>query len=139
MGFQPEYSAQQKSTTRPRPGASIMRVPLRTPTLTYFMRRVPLSVGRAEDARAASTRLLTLNLYNSVHKPSLLRLCTADLHESTCSSCSIPHRRTLVDTASARCSRRHEPILYIEWRELWRVVLSDLECRPFGGIGLRVD
>lgn len=141
------YAAEKYDMPGP---ASIMRALLRAPTFTDAPLRLYASAchfGWAEDARAASTRSLTLNLYDSVHKPSLLRLRTADLYALF----ALHHERRvqfrariadspfltdaqLVDTASARCSRANcrDSISYVEWRELRHVMLAELERRPSG-------
>lgn len=141
------YAAEKYDMPGP---ASIMRALLRSPSFTDTPLRLYAAAchfGWAEDARAASTRSLTLNLYDPVHKPSLLHLRTADLYALF----ALHHERRaqfrariadapfltdaqLVDTASARCSRSNcrEPISYVEWRELRHVMLAELERRPSG-------
>jgi hypothetical protein len=139
------YAAEKYDMPGP---ASIMRALLRAPTFTDAPLRLYAAAchfGWAEDARTASTRSLTLNLYDSVHKSSLLRLRTADLYALF----ALHHERRvqfsariadapfltdaqLVDTASARCSRCREPLSYVEWRELRHVMLAELERRPSG-------
>ena len=138
------YAAEKYDMPGP---ASIMRALLRAPTFTDAPIRLYAAAchfGWAEDARAASTRSLTLNLFDSVHKPSLLRLRTADLYALF----ALHHERRLqfrariadapfltdaqlVDT-SARCSRCREPLSYAEWRELRHVMLAELERCPSG-------
>ncbi|KAN0106984.1 hypothetical protein V8E52_010586 [Russula decolorans] len=139
------YAAEKYDMPGP---ASIMRALLRAPTFTDAPLRLYAAAchfGWAEDARAASTRSLRLNLYDSVHKPSLHRLRTADLYALF----ALHHERRvqfrariaegpfltdaqLVDTASARCPRCREPLSYVEWRELRHVMLAELERCPSG-------
>jgi hypothetical protein len=141
------YAAEKYDMPGP---ASIMRALLRSPSFTDSPLRLYAAAchfGWAEDARSASTRSLTLNLYDSVHKPSLLHLRTADLYALF----ALHHERRvqfrariadapfltdaqLVDSTSARCSRSgcREPISYVEWCELRHVMLNELERRPSG-------
>ncbi len=140
------YAAEKYDMPGP---ASIVRALLRTPTFADAPLRLYAAAchfGWVEDARAASTRSLTLNLYDPVHKPSLTRLRTADLYMLF----ALHHERRmqfrvriaespfltdaqLVDTASARCPRCRDPISsYVEWRELRHVMLAELERRPAG-------
>ncbi len=139
------YAAEKYDMPGP---ASIMRALLRAPTFTDAPLRLYAAAchfGWAEDARTASTRSLTLNLYDSAHKPSLLHLRTADLYALF----ALHHERRvqfgariadapfltdaqLLDTASARCSRCRESLSYVEWRELRHVMLTELERRPSG-------
>jgi hypothetical protein len=139
------YAAEKYDMPGP---ASIMRALLRAPTFTDAPLRLYAAAchfGWAEDARTASTRTLTLNLYDSVHKPSLLRLRTADLYalfalhnerrvqfRARIADAPFLTDAQLVDTASARCSRCRETISYVEWRELRHVMLAELERRPSG-------
>jgi len=141
------YAAEKYDMPGP---ASIMRALLRAPTFTDAPLRLYAAAchfGWAEDARTASTRSLTLNLYDSVHKPSLLRLRTADLyalfalhHErreqfrARISDAPFLTDAQLLDTASARCPGQHcrEPLSYVDWRELRYVILAELEHRPSG-------
>jgi BTB/POZ domain len=139
------YAAEKYEMPGP---ASIMRALLRAPTFTDAPLRLYAAAchfGWAEDARAASTRSLTLNLYDSVHKPPLLRLRTADLYalfalhnerrvqfRARIADAPFLTDAQLVDTASARCSRCRETISYVEWRELRHVMLAELERRPSG-------
>ena len=138
------YAAEKYDMPGP---ASIMRALLRAPTFTDAPLRLYAAAchfGWAEDARAASTRSLTLNLYDPVHKPSLLRLRTADLYalfalhnerrtqfRARIADAPFLTDAQLVDTA-ARCSRCREPLSYVEWRELRHVMLAELERRPSG-------
>jgi hypothetical protein len=138
------YAAEKYDMLGP---ASIMRALLRTPTFTDAPLRLYAAAchfGWAEDARAASTRSLTLNLYDSVHKPSLLRLRTADLYalfalhrerreqfRARIADAPFLTDAQLVDT-STRCSRCRDPLSYTEWRELRHVMLAELERRPSG-------
>ncbi|KAF8482474.1 hypothetical protein DFH94DRAFT_727332 [Russula ochroleuca] len=128
--------------------ASIVRALLRTPTFVDAPLRLYASAchfGWGEEARAASTRSLTLNLFDPVYRPLLLRLRTADL----LALFALHHERRmqfrarivespfltdaqLVDTAAARCSRCREAISYFEWRELRHSMLAELERRPAG-------
>ena len=139
------YAAEKYDMPGP---ASIVRALLRTPTFTNEPLRLYAAAshfGWAEDARAASTRSLSLNLYDSAHKPSLLRLRTADLYALV----ALHHERRvqfrariadapfltdaqLLDATSARCARCHDAISYAEWRELRHVMLAELERRPSG-------
>ena len=139
------YAAEKYDMPGP---ASILRALLRAPTFTDAPLRLYAAAchfGWAEDARAASTRSLTLNLYDSAHKPSLLRLRSADLYALF----ALHHKRRaqfrsriadspfltdaqLLNTASARCSSCRDPISYLEWRELRHVMLAELERRPSG-------
>ncbi len=139
------YAAEKYDMPGP---ASIVRALLRTPTFVDAPLRLYAAAchfGWAEDVRAASTRSLTLNLFDSVHKPSLIRLRTADLYALF----ALHHERRvqfrariaeppfvtdaqLVDAASARCSICRESISYMEWRELRLVMLAELERRPAG-------
>lgn len=139
------YAAEKYDMPGP---ASIVRALLRTPTFVDAPLRLYAAAchfGWAEDARAASTRSLTLNLYDPVHRPSLLRLRTADL----LALYSLHHERRmkfrariveapfltdsqLSDTTSSRCSRCRDPISYFEWRELRHMMLAELELRPAG-------
>jgi hypothetical protein len=128
--------------------ASIVRALLRTHTFADAPLRLYAAAchfGWAEDMRAASTRSLTLNLFDPVHRPSLLRLRTTDLlalftlhHErrmqfrTRIAESPFLTDAQLTDTASARCSRCREPISYVEWRELRQMMLAELERRPAG-------
>lgn len=128
--------------------ASIMRALLRTPTFVDAPLRLYASAchfGWGEDARAASTRSLTLNLNDPVHRPSLLRLRTPDLlalfalhykrrmqFRARIAEAPFLTDAQLSDTAAARCSRCREAISYFEWRELRHSMLSELERRPAG-------
>jgi hypothetical protein len=139
------YAAEKYDMPGP---ASIMRALLRAPTFTDAPIRLYAAAchfGWAEDARTASTRSLTLNLYDSVHKPSLLRLRTADLYalfalhnerrvqfRARIADTPFLTDAQLLDTASARCPRCREPLSYVEWRELRHVMLAELERRPSG-------
>ena len=139
------YAAEKYDMPGP---ASIMRALLRAPTFTDAPLRLYAAAchfGWAEDARTASTRSLTLNLYDAVHKPSLLRLRTADLYalftlhnerrvqfRARIADAPFLTDAQLVDTASARCPRCREPLSYVEWRELRHVMLAELERRPAG-------
>ena len=60
---------------------------------------------------------LTLNIYGSVHKPSLL---SPSEH-----SRPLFTDAQLVDTASARCSHCREPLSYVELREFRHVMLAE--------------
>jgi len=83
------YAAEKYDMPGP---ASIVRALLRTPTFVDAPLRLYAAAchfGWAEDVRAASTRSLTLNLFDSVHKPSLIRLRTADL----CALFALHHER----------------------------------------------
>jgi len=138
------YAAEKYDMPGP---ASIMRALMRTPTFTDAPIRLYAAAchfGWAEDARTASTRSLTLNLYDSVHKPSLLRLRTADLYalfalhndrrvqfRTRIADAPFLTDAQLIDT-SARCSRCREPLSYLEWRELRHMMLAELERRPSG-------
>lgn len=139
------YAAEKYDMPGP---ASILRALLRTPTFVDAPLRLYAAAchfGWGEDARAASTRSLTLNLFDPVHRPSLLRLRTADLyalftlHHERC----MQFRARIVeapfltdailrDPTAARCSRCRDPISYFEWRELRSAMLAELERRPAG-------
>ena len=139
------YAAEKYDMPGP---ASIVRALLRTPTFTDAPLRLYASAchfGWAEDARAASTRSLTLNLYDSAHKQSLLRLRTTDLYalfalhnerrvqfRARIADAPFLTDAQLLDTTAARCSRCRDPISYVEWRELRHVMLAELERRPSG-------
>jgi hypothetical protein len=128
--------------------ASIVRALLRTTTFAAAPLRLYAAAchfGWAEDMRAASTRSLTLNLFDPAHRSSLLRLRTADLlalfalhHErrlqfrTRIAESPFLTDAQLTDTAAARCSRCREPISYAEWRELRHMMLAELERRPAG-------
>ena len=74
------YTAEKYDMPGP---ASIVRTPAHADVcrhaLVALLYAAACHFGWAEDARAASTRSLTLNLYDPVHRPSLLRLHTAEL------------------------------------------------------------
>jgi len=137
------YAAEKYDMPGP---ASIVRALLRTPAFADEPLRLYAAAchfGWAEDARGASTRTLSVNLYESKFRPALLRLRTADL----LALFELHHERRkqfrqriaeppfLTDAQlgdAARCSRCHDPISYVEWRELRNVMLAELETCPAG-------
>jgi len=137
------YAAEKYEMPGP---ASIVRALLRTPAFADEPLRLYAAAchfGWAEDARTASTRSLSVNLYESKNRPALLRLRTADL----LALFELHHERRkqfrqriaeppfLTDTQlgdASRCSRCREPISYVEWRELRNVMLAELETCPAG-------
>ena len=137
------YAAEKYDMPGP---ASIIRALLRTPTFADEPLRLYAAAchfGWAEDARTASTRSLTVNLYDPKNRPALLRLRTADL----LALFELHHERRkqfrqriaeppfLTDAQlvePARCSRCRESISYVEWRELRNVMFAELELCPAG-------
>ena len=139
------YAAEKYDMPGP---ASIVRALLRTPAFADAPLRLYAAAchfGWADDARAASTRSLVLDLHAPEHRAALLRLRTADL----LALFDLHHTRRaqfrarlaeppfltdaqLGDTTGARCSRCREPISYSEWRELRHAMLYELERRPVG-------
>src|SRR6266702_2842698 len=139
------YAAEKYDMPGP---ASIVRALLRTPVFADAPLRLYAAAchfGWADDARAASTRSLVLDLRAPVHRAALLRLRTADL----LALFELHHTRRaqfrarlaeppfltdaqLGDATGARCSRCRDPISYAEWRELKHAMLYELERRPAG-------
>ena len=139
------YAAEKYDMTGP---SSIIRALFRTPAFTDAPLRLYAAAchfGWTEDARAASTRSLTLDLHDPAHRPALLRLRSADL----LSLFELHHTRRarfrarlsespfltdaqLNESAAPRCSRCREAISYAEWRELKHAMLYELERRPAG-------
>ncbi|KAI9452648.1 hypothetical protein BJY52DRAFT_900799 [Lactarius psammicola] len=139
------YAAEKYDMPGP---ASIVRALLRTPAFADAPLRLYAAAchfGWADDARAASTRSLVLDLHAPEHRTALLRLRTADL----LALFELHHNRRaqfrarlaeppfltdaqLGDTTGARCSRCREAISYSEWRELRHAMLYELERRPAG-------
>lgn len=139
------YAAEKYDMPGP---ASIVRALLRTPAFADAPLRLYAAAchfGWADDARAASTRSLVLDLHVPAHRAALLRLRTADL----LALFELHHTRRaqfrarlaeppfltdaqLGDGASPRCSRCRDPISYTEWRELRHAMLYELESRPAG-------
>jgi hypothetical protein len=139
------YAAEKYDMPGP---ASIVRALLRTPAFADAPLRLYAAAchfGWSDDARAASTRSLVLDLHAPAHRAALLRLRTADL----LALFELHHtRRTqfrarlaehpfltdaqLGDGTAARCSRCRDPISYAEWRELKHAMLYELERRPAG-------
>jgi len=137
------YAAEKYDMPGP---ASIVRALLRTTAFASEPLRLYAAAchfGWAEDARTASTRSLTANLYDPKNRPALLRLRTADLlalfelhHERR-----KQFRQRIADppfltdamlAEPARCSRCRESISYVEWRELRNVMFAELELCPAG-------
>ena len=120
----------------------------RAPAHARVRRRATAAVrcshfGWAEDARMASTRSLSVNLYNPKNRPAPLRLRTADL----LALFELHHERRkhfrqriaeppfLTDPQlgdTARCSRCRDSISYVEWRELRNAMFAELEICPVG-------
>lgn len=139
------YAAEKYDMPGP---ASIVRALLRTPAFADAPLRLYAAAchfGWSDDARAASTRSLLLDLYAPAHRAALLRLRTADL----LALFELHHTRRaqfrarlaehpfltdaqLSDANAARCSRCRDPISYAEWRELKHAMLYELERRPAG-------
>ncbi|KAH8985796.1 hypothetical protein EDB92DRAFT_1337643 [Lactarius akahatsu] len=139
------YAAEKYDMPGP---ASIVRALLRTPAFADAPLRLYAAAchfGWADDARAASTRSLVLDLHAPDHRAALMRLRTADL----LALFELHHTRRaqfrarlaeppfltdvqLGDASAARCSRCREPISYAEWRELKHAMLYELERRPAG-------
>ncbi|KAH9062391.1 hypothetical protein EDB87DRAFT_299089 [Lactarius vividus] len=139
------YAAEKYDMPGP---ASIVRALLRTPVFADAPLRLYAAAchfGWADDARAASTRSLVLDLHAPAHRAALMRLRTADL----LALFELHHTRRaqfrarlaespfltdlqLGDASAARCSRCREPISYAEWRELKHAMLYELERRPAG-------
>ena len=139
------YAAEKYDMPGP---ASIVRALLRTPAFADAPLRLYAAAchfGWSDDARAASTRSLVLDLHAPAHRAALLRLRTTDL----LALFELHHnRRTqfrarlaehpfltdsqLGDATAARCSRCRDPISYAEWRELKHAMLYELERRPAG-------
>jgi hypothetical protein len=137
------YAAEKYEMPGP---ASIVRALLRTPAFSDEPLRLYAAAchfGWAEDARTASTRSLSVNLYDPRNRPALLRLRTADLlalfelhHErrKQFRQC-IAESPFLTDAQLAdvaRCSRCRDSISYVEWRELRNVMFAELETCPAG-------
>jgi hypothetical protein len=139
------YAAEKYDMPGP---ASIVRALLRTPTFSDAPLRLYAAAchfGWTDDARAASTRSLVLDLHAPAHRAALLRLRTADL----LALFELHHTRRaqfrarlaeppfltdaqLSSDAAPRCSRCRDPISYAEWRELKHAMLYELERRPEG-------
>ena len=139
------YAAEKYDMPGP---ASIVRALLRTPAFADAPLRLYAAAchfGWADDARAASTHSLVLDLHAPTHRAALLRLRTADL----LALFELHHTRRaqfrarlaehpfltdaqLSDSTPARCSRCRDPISYAEWRELKHAMLYELERRPAG-------
>ncbi|KAN0135465.1 hypothetical protein V8E53_006744 [Lactarius tabidus] len=139
------YAAEKYDMPGP---ASIVRALLRTPAFADAPLRLYAAAchfGWSDDARAASTRSLVLDLHAPAHRAALLRLRTADL----LALFELHHTRRaqfrarlaehpfltdvqLSDATAARCSRCRDPISYAEWRELKHAMLYELERRPAG-------
>ena len=128
--------------------ASIVRALLRTPAFADAPLRLYAAAchfGWTDDARAASTQSLVLDLHAPTHRTSLLRLRSADLlalfelHHTRRAQfrarLSEPPFLTdaqLSDAPVPRCSRCRDPISYAEWRELKHAMFYELERRPAG-------
>jgi hypothetical protein len=137
------YAAEKYEMPGP---ASIVRALLRTPAFSDEPLRLYAAAchfGWAEDARTASTRSLSVNLYDAKNRPALLRLRTADLlalfelhHERRKQFRQrIAESPFLTDAQLAdvaRCSRCRDSISYVEWRELRNVMFAELETCPAG-------
>jgi hypothetical protein len=137
------YAAEKYEMPGP---ASIVRALLRTPAFSDEPLRLYAAAchfGWAEDARTASTRSLSVNLYDPKNRPALLRLRTADLlalfelhHERRKQFRQrIAESPFLTDAQLAdvaRCSRCRDSISYVEWRELRNVMFAELETCPAG-------
>jgi hypothetical protein len=137
------YAAEKYDMPGP---ASIVRALLRTPAFADEPLRLYAAAchfGWAEDARTASTRSLTINLYGPNNRPALLRLRTADLlalfelhHERRKQFrqrlAEAPFLTDAQLSEPARCSRCRESISYVEWRELRNVMFAELELCPAG-------
>jgi BTB/POZ domain len=139
------YAAEKYDMMGP---SSIIRALLRTPAFSDSPLRLYAAAchfGWTEDARAASTRSLTLDLHDPAHRPALLRLRTSDLlllfelhhNRRTQFRARLGESPFLTDAqlseaAAPRCSRCREPVSYAEWRELKHVMLYELERRPAG-------
>jgi hypothetical protein len=137
------YAAEKYEMPGP---ASIVRALLRTPAFSDEPLRLYAAAchfGWAEDARTASTRSLSVNLYDAKHRPALLRLRTVDLlalfelhHERRKQFRQrIAESPFLTDAQLAdvaRCSRCRDSISYVEWRELRNVMFAELETCPAG-------
>jgi hypothetical protein len=137
------YAAEKYEMPGP---ASIVRALLRTPAFSDEPLRLYAAAchfGWAEDARTASTRSLSVNLYDPKNRPALLRLRTADL----LALFELHHERRkqfrqriaeppfLTDAQlgdAARCSRCRDSISYVEWRELRNAMFAELETCPAG-------
>ncbi|KAF8256611.1 hypothetical protein EI94DRAFT_1764680 [Lactarius quietus] len=139
------YAAEKYDMPGP---ASIVRALLRTPVFADAPLRLYAAAchfGWTDDARAASTRSLVLDLHGPTHRAALLRLRTADL----LALFELHHnRRTqfrarlaespfltdaqLSDATASRCPRCRDSISYAEWRELKHVMFYELERRPAG-------
>jgi hypothetical protein len=137
------YAAEKYEMPGP---ASIVRALLRTPAFSDEPLRLYAAAchfGWAEDARTASTRSLSVNLYDPKNRPALLRLRTADLlalfelhHERRKQFRQrIAESPFLTDAQlgdAARCSRCRDSISYVEWRELRNAMFAELETCPAG-------
>jgi BTB/POZ domain len=139
------YAAEKYDMVGP---SSIIRALLRTQAFADAPLRLYAAAchfGWTEDARAASTGSLTLNLHDPVHRPALIRLRPSDL----LSLFELHHNRRaqfrarlgespfltdaqLSEAAAPRCPRCREPISYAEWRELKHAMFYELERRPAG-------
>ena len=137
------YAAEKYDMPGP---ASIVRALLRTPAFVDEPLRLYAAACHfswAEDARTASTRSLSVNLYDPKNRPALLRLRTADL----LALFELHHERRkqfrqriaeppfLTDAQlgdTARCSRCRDSISYVEWRELRNAMFAELEICPAG-------
>ncbi|KAI0248206.1 hypothetical protein BJV78DRAFT_1379488 [Lactifluus subvellereus] len=139
------YAAEKYDMTGP---SSIIRALLRTPVFVDAPLRLYAAAchfGWTEDARAASTRSLTLDLHDPVHRPALLRLRSSDL----LSLFELHHNRRaqfrarlgespfltdaqLSEAHAPRCPRCRDATSYAEWRELKHAMLYELERRPAG-------
>ncbi|KAI0047466.1 hypothetical protein FA95DRAFT_1559090 [Auriscalpium vulgare] len=138
------YAAEKYDMPGPQ---SIVRALVRTPPFLDTPLRLYAAAcryGWAAEARLASTRTLTLDLRDRVHRSALLKLKTDDLLALQ----DLHHRRRedfrqrlseppfLTDMqlteAYARCARCHEPVDYAAWRELKYVMVLEMDRRPAG-------
>ena len=144
------YAAEKYDMPGP---ASIVRALLRTPAFADGALRLYAAAchfGRAEDARSAFTHSLTVNLYDLKKSPALPRLHTADLlasfelhhewrkqfHQRIAES---PFLTDAQLGDAARCSRCHDSISYVEWRDSARAVECDVcQARDLSCWGHRV-
>ncbi|KAH9993493.1 hypothetical protein BJV74DRAFT_833070 [Russula compacta] len=127
------YAAEKYDMPGP---ASIIRALLRTPAFAGAPIRLYAAAchfGWAEDARAASTRSLTLNLFTPEHRPrSSLHHTRRAQFRARLAEPPFLTDVLLRDANAARCTRCREPISYGEWRELRYMMLNELERRPAG-------
>ena len=115
--------------------ASIVCVLLCMPTFSdepLWLYSAACHFGWVEDTCPASTRSLSVNLYDPKNRPTLFEL-HHEWHKQFCQHIAeLPFLTDVQLTDVARCSHCHDSIPYIEWHELRNVVFAELEMCPSG-------